>query len=584
MPACSFGVFREQTKVRRPRSSLAHGIDRWENSGGRKGSTVWPADAPRLRCQYGKVTRDGRPPLKYHEYTFIQPQEPGDPNSHLPPMVLQRHLYMVLTAAGRKDMSQKRSSLNDEPNGATPSQQQATPQPHQFNLHNSKKGPALLLDGNIKPVVSIKKLPALAAAEASASDGALTLDVVTTLMLEVASQRDAVIGRGRPRLLGEKFCPIAIEIGPSCRRFRRTEAGKAAPMMDRWVNAGGKRAVVIAKSTQEGAPPLQRRNGKIIRPNLPELRYHQFNLGSGARTAETITVYHIFSPLGVQAAAPTVGRSQKSPTEANHSDDAEALTNSEDESEHPPRRNSRRGHPKKNGSDHNAHRLSTDEFVTQRAEERACERHISQAAAKLAQHQLQQHLQQQQQQQQYHFQQQLMQQQQHYQVPASHWPRMRPANIGQEEPDAKRQCASLGQADEDERESAGLLLGLLMDSSTEDATSRQPQPQPQSQPQPQPMQQQPQPIQQQLHPMQQQPHPMQQSHPMQQQQPHPLHQPQLHALAQPMTYERCSDMHATPEGILRVPLAGMAGVSAVNPMPRSASALAADDHSYEGLV
>ena len=105
----SHAWYREQQKIRRPRSSLNHGIDRWENSGGRKGSTTWPADKPRLRCQYGKVTREGRGPLKYHEYTFIQPHESGGSNRHLPAELLQRHLYMVLPA-GQGSGAQRHSS------------------------------------------------------------------------------------------------------------------------------------------------------------------------------------------------------------------------------------------------------------------------------------------------------------------------------------------------------------------------------------------------------------------------------------------------------------------------------------------
>ena len=544
---CSFGVFREQTKVRRPRSSLAHGIDRWENSGGRKGSTVWPADAPRLRCQYGKVTRDGRPPLKYHEYTFIHPQEPGAPNTHLSPQLLQRHLYMVLPTGqsvggshrtgGRKEhTAQKRSAVNDEAKSATPSmttpQQQSTPQLDQLEFHKQPDPDKVTVT-----MIDKSELPALERAEACARYGALTMDVVNALMVEVTNKPDAVVGRGRPRLLGEKFCPISIEIGPSCRRFRRTEAGKSPPRMDRWVNAGGKRAVVIAKSTLDGAPALQRRNGKILRPDLPELRYHQFNLGSGSRTTGTVTVYHIFSPVGITTTTPSIDRTQKylgNVTETGfEDDDSEALTTSEattseDESEHPAGRDRRL--IQQTGSDKIPNRgFSKGEFVTQRAEERACERHLSQAAAKLAQQQLQQHLQQQQQQQQYHFQQQLMQQQYQYHVPASHWPRMRTVNIGQE-PDTKRQ--RVGQLDDDARESAGLLLGLLMESAERPAEDE-------ASPQPQLVQQQ------------------QQQQPLQ------------------SAYPRPSDMHVIPEGGARAPFI---------PFPPGASALAADDRNSEGVL
>ena len=55
------GVFREDAVVRRQRGV---GVDKWHNSGGRKGSTVWPRgddEVARLRCQYGTVKREGRP-------------------------------------------------------------------------------------------------------------------------------------------------------------------------------------------------------------------------------------------------------------------------------------------------------------------------------------------------------------------------------------------------------------------------------------------------------------------------------------------------------------------------------------------
>ena len=56
------GVFREDIKVRR---EYAPGRDKWQNSGGKKGSTVWPAgEDARVRCQYGKITRQGQAPLR----------------------------------------------------------------------------------------------------------------------------------------------------------------------------------------------------------------------------------------------------------------------------------------------------------------------------------------------------------------------------------------------------------------------------------------------------------------------------------------------------------------------------------------
>ena len=283
---CRSDIFMEVTKVRRPRSSLLQGIDRWENSGGRKGSTTWPSEKPRLRCQYGKVTREGRSPLKYNEYTFIHPWEGDGVNQDLASEVLQRHMYVVMPAGT-----------------ATGGQRQGQPrrgESHSGGLQDSGgEGGAGDYGDESYSAADGKRWPALLAMERMARTGSVTTDLVTAVMHEVAADASCAVGRGRPRLLGEKFPPVCIEIGPSCRRFRRTDAGAQIPQMDRWVNAGGKRAVVISKSSQDGVLPLQRRNGKILRPGLQELRYHQYNLGSGSRSAGTVTVYHIFAPAGL---------------------------------------------------------------------------------------------------------------------------------------------------------------------------------------------------------------------------------------------------------------------------------------------
>ena len=283
---CRSDIFMEVTKVRRPRSSLLQGIDRWENSGGRKGSTTWPSEKPRLRCQYGKVTREGRSPLKYNEYTFIHPWEGDGVNQDLTSEVLQRHMYVVMPAGT-----------------ATGGQRQGQPrrgESHSGGLQDSggEDGAGDYGEESYSAADG-KRWPALLAMERMARTGSVTTDIVTAVMHEVAADTSCAVGRGRPRLLGEKFPPVCIEIGPSCRRFRRTDAGAQIPQMDRWVNAGGKRAVVISKSSQDGVLPLQRRNGKILRPGLQELRYHQYNLGSGSRSAGTVTVYHIFAPAGL---------------------------------------------------------------------------------------------------------------------------------------------------------------------------------------------------------------------------------------------------------------------------------------------
>ena len=46
-----------------------NGSDRWRNSGGVKGSVLWPAVGPRLRRKYGTVTKEQGDKLLFIEYT-----------------------------------------------------------------------------------------------------------------------------------------------------------------------------------------------------------------------------------------------------------------------------------------------------------------------------------------------------------------------------------------------------------------------------------------------------------------------------------------------------------------------------------
>ena len=83
-----WGVFREAPKQRRPYNI---GRDKWQNSGGKKGSTLWTAntDVGIMRCCYGKVTRVHGDDLRYHEYSFT-------PESKEPAHVLDRRLFVCL--------------------------------------------------------------------------------------------------------------------------------------------------------------------------------------------------------------------------------------------------------------------------------------------------------------------------------------------------------------------------------------------------------------------------------------------------------------------------------------------------------
>jgi hypothetical protein len=60
-------IFFERQMWRRPRAA-----DRWNTSGGVKGSTVWPSEGlPRVRRRYGKITQRDGPSLCYVVYSQI---------------------------------------------------------------------------------------------------------------------------------------------------------------------------------------------------------------------------------------------------------------------------------------------------------------------------------------------------------------------------------------------------------------------------------------------------------------------------------------------------------------------------------
>jgi hypothetical protein len=82
LSSCS-GVFREDGRSKNRQGAATKGKrDRWLNSGGKQGSSIWPTPkgSARVRCQYGKVDRSDRPDTegvgqpdtcRYHMYTLV---------------------------------------------------------------------------------------------------------------------------------------------------------------------------------------------------------------------------------------------------------------------------------------------------------------------------------------------------------------------------------------------------------------------------------------------------------------------------------------------------------------------------------
>ena len=72
----SKAIFRESPKIRRHATKNSR-LDKWVNSGGKRGSTLWPLDKPRIRCKYGKVvSRSGRPDVTCHALLATSAPEP----------------------------------------------------------------------------------------------------------------------------------------------------------------------------------------------------------------------------------------------------------------------------------------------------------------------------------------------------------------------------------------------------------------------------------------------------------------------------------------------------------------------------
>jgi len=98
VPASVPAVFRENGLQRRT-ATLGADLDKWTNSGGKKGSSEWPVGEegpPRIRCQYGRILRVREVNLRYQMYTFID----APPRSGLD---RQSRRLFVISAAQRLD-------------------------------------------------------------------------------------------------------------------------------------------------------------------------------------------------------------------------------------------------------------------------------------------------------------------------------------------------------------------------------------------------------------------------------------------------------------------------------------------------
>jgi hypothetical protein len=134
--AASRAIFYERRMSRRPGTA-----DRWNTSGGVKGSTVWPHEgAPRVRRRYGKImqrgsakSEGGPPSLRYVVYSQIgiAPSAAGgvrgdadEQGKRPPPVDLQPRLYEIIPGATDGSLTKKRKSrvALARPGGKLPAQ------------------------------------------------------------------------------------------------------------------------------------------------------------------------------------------------------------------------------------------------------------------------------------------------------------------------------------------------------------------------------------------------------------------------------------------------------------------------------
>lgn len=219
-------VFREETPTRREKQS-----DRWQNSGGKKGSTLWPADHPRIRCQYGKVSRGSGEPLRYHAYTYIKQAGLNETKE----TVSNRRIYVV--------------------NGSA-----------EYACGSSRWSAPMLPSDQQSQTLFAKFDAQLATLKANASnlEEPDNLKALYRLLSDANLHKDLLSGSlryKRPRFLeGPVGHCIYLET-TACQRARGRGGINA---FDRWVNLGGKRAV---RELGFDGGRLQRRAGRVVKRN-----------------------------------------------------------------------------------------------------------------------------------------------------------------------------------------------------------------------------------------------------------------------------------------------------------------------------
>lgn len=297
-----FGVYREDTPtVRRRQKSATEVPDKWINSGGTKGSTEWPLDetGPRLRCQYGKVVPKGvlkHQPLRYHLYTFTKAGAVA--NSGVSGKLETRRLYVVFSSGDEA------SDIKSETAPGTIRRRTNT-KPPMMGGH-----PAVHLDKELKPVgigghatvLDVQALVSLidkvvAELEHQAQPGAAASEldaesVVKLILLLTDLPEDAqrsIARYERPSFLEypmQRYVFVEIDAGKrrTDARYQRKNHGEHGRGLkfDKWLNGGGKRAVVEIETTSGWS--LHRRAGRVSRSDGADgtsgidLRYHQYTL------------------------------------------------------------------------------------------------------------------------------------------------------------------------------------------------------------------------------------------------------------------------------------------------------------------
>lgn len=283
------GIFREEGRVRR-----AVGGDRWKNSGGNKGSSVWPNTnrAPRIRCKYGRITvADGSTSdTRYQVYSFIDSEGHGIQELS---RRQSRRLYIV------------------SPVYPSTSHLSATLVPA---VHGSRD---LNTTERYKTVETLLFSLELQTEQTSEVD----IEAIHRLLRCVAelpeSEKHLINKYERPDIVDKKqYKRFYLEVSSTKRRARSraSSVSKAcSPPFDKWTNSGGKRGLVRLHTASKAI--IQRRSGRVqprvgvsaSQRSLPDLKFFQFCIeatctNAGSETSDSsnkvrsqkATLFHAF--------------------------------------------------------------------------------------------------------------------------------------------------------------------------------------------------------------------------------------------------------------------------------------------------